>query len=295
MDATAAVVRTAINSTSCVSERLAGKGAFGLFRNPLGHSKLRPAERPLMEQARTGRLEVNGKSVATYRWGSGERPVLLVHGWESRGSRLSALAVALLERGYSPITFDAPGHGESSGKTTTVLEYREVIFQLHAEYGDFEAVVAHSLGAVASFLALRQGVRAGRVSVIGGVVDFDYVVEAFCFKLGLREQVRAELRSRIEHELFPQEADIWSRFSVVHEPERVPVPILVVQDEDDDMVRPEQALRITGAYGDQARLVTTRRLGHRRILADPAVVATVVDFVADDTRTAGAGSGVRAR
>lgn len=107
--------------------------------------------------------------------------------------------------------------------------------------------------------------------------------------------MRAELRSRIEHELFPQEADIWSRFSVVHEPERVPVPILVVQDEDDDMVRPEQALRITGAYGDQARLVTTRRLGHRRILADPAVVATVVDFVADDTRTAGAGSGVRAR
>ncbi len=295
MDATVAVVRTAINSTSCVSERLAGKGAFGLFRNPMGHSKLRPSERPLMERAKTGRLDVQGKSVATYRWGSGERPVLLVHGWESRGSRLSAIAAALLERGYSPITFDAPGHGESTGKTTTILEYRDVITQLHAEYGDFEAVVAHSLGATATFFALRQGVRAGRVSTIGGVVDFDYVVEAFCSRLGLRDQVRAELRGRIEHELFPQEADIWSRFSVVHEPERVPVPILVVQDDDDEMVGPEQALRITEAYGDRARLITTRRLGHRRILADPAVVAAVVDFVTDDTRTAGAGTGAHAR
>ncbi|QMU71182.1 alpha/beta hydrolase [Streptacidiphilus sp. P02-A3a] len=295
MDATAAVVRTAINSTSCVSERLAGKGAFGLFRNPMGHSKLRPSEHPVMERARTGRLEVHGKSVATYHWGSGERPVLLVHGWESRGSRFSAFAAALLERGYSPVTFDAPGHGESTGKTTTILEYRDVITQLHAEHGDFEAVVAHSLGATASFFALRQGVRAGRVSVIGGVVDFDYVVEAFCSKLGLREQVRAELRGRIEHELFPQEADIWSRFSVVHEPERVSAPILVVQDENDDMVRPEQALRITAAYGDQARLVTTRRLGHRRILADAAVVTEVVDFVTADPSAAGTEAGARTR
>ncbi|MBC3843185.1 alpha/beta hydrolase [Streptacidiphilus sp. 4-A2] len=109
MDATAAVVRTAINSTSCVSERLAGKGAFSLFRNPMGHSKLRPSERPFMEQAQVKALDLNGKTVLSYRWGSGERPVLLVHGWESRGSRFSAFAAELLERGYSPVTFDAPG------------------------------------------------------------------------------------------------------------------------------------------------------------------------------------------
>jgi pimeloyl-ACP methyl ester carboxylesterase len=107
------------------------------------------------------------------------------------------------------------------------------------------------------------------------------VVEAFCAKLGLREQLQAELRGRIEHELFPGEPDIWNRFSVVHEPEQVTVPILVVHDDNDEMVAPEQALRITGAYAGQARLVTTTRLGHRRILADPTVVATVVDFVTE--------------
>jgi pimeloyl-ACP methyl ester carboxylesterase len=291
MDATAAVVRTAINSTSCVSERLAGKGAFSLFRNPMGHSKLRPSERPFMEQAQVKALDLNGKTVLSYRWGSGERPVLLVHGWESRGSRFSAFAAELLERGYSPVTFDAPGHGDSTGKTTTILEYRDIITRLHAELGDFEAVIAHSLGATATFFSLRQGVRAGRISVIGGVVDFSYVVDAFCAKLGLRPQ--DELRIRIAQELFPQEADIWSRFSVVHEPEQVRAPILVVQDDDDDLVLPAQARRITSAYPGQARLISTRRLGHRRILADPAVVAEVVDFVtAADAPTGGAEAGV---
>ncbi|MBC3843184.1 hypothetical protein GXW82_32260 [Streptacidiphilus sp. 4-A2] len=103
------------------------------------------------------------------------------------------------------------------------------------------------------------------------MVDFSYVVDAFCAKLGLRPQVRDELRIRIAQELFPQEADIWSRFSVVHEPEQVRAPILVVQDDDDDLVLPAQARRITSAYPGQARLISTRRLGHRRILADPAV------------------------
>jgi pimeloyl-ACP methyl ester carboxylesterase len=282
MDATAAVARTALNGTALLSPRLAGKGALRLFRNPRGRGGLRPAERELMERAEVGEVEVHGSTVRTYRWGGGERPVLLVHGWESRASRLSAFAEALLERGYSPVAFDAPGHGESTGRTTTVLEYREVIAHLHAEYGDFEAVVAHSLGAVAAFLALRQGVRAGRVCTIGGVVDFDYVVEAFCGGLGLRERVRAELRGRIERELFPGEPDIWNRFSVVHEPERVRVPILVLQDDEDRLVRPEQARRIVRAYPQQARLVTTSGLGHRRILGDPGVVGGVVDFVTAD-------------
>lgn len=286
MDATAAVVRTALNSTSVVSGRLAGKGAFNLFRNPFGRSRLRPSEQPLIAQAQLRNLEVNGKTVVSYRWGGGERPVLLVHGWESRGSRFAAFVTALLERGYSPVTFDAPGHGDSTGKTTTILEYRDVITQLHAEHGDFEAVVAHSLGATATFFALRHGVRAGRVSVICGVVDFTYVVQAFCSKLGLREQLQAELRSRIEQELFPDESDIWTRFSVLHQPEKVPVPILVVQDQDDEMVGPEQALRITGAYPGRSRLVTTSRLGHRRILGDPAVVAAVVDFVSEGAAAA---------
>ena len=294
MDVTAAVVRSALNGTSLVSKRLAGKGALRLFRLPRGRSRIRSGERPVMERARVRTVEATGRPVVVYQWGDGRRPVLLVHGWESRGSRMSAFVDPLLACGYSPLAFDAPGHGDSEGSTTTVLEFRDIITELHAEYGDFEAVIAHSLGVAGAFLTLRGSVRAGRLAAIGGVADFGLVVDAFCAALRLRAPLAGELRRRIEREMFPGEPDIWARFSAVHRPQEVELPILVVHDEDDDTVSPEQGRRIVAAYGERARLVSTRGLGHRRILVDPMVVAEVLDFVTAGAVADGDGTGVAA-
>ncbi|MFI6789270.1 alpha/beta fold hydrolase [Nonomuraea sp. NPDC050383] len=282
MGSSVAVVGTALNGVSRVSARLAGAGAFALFRAPLARGRLRPGEREIVAAARTGSLEVNGKTAVTYLWGDGTRPVLFAHGWQSRGSRCADLIPGLLRRGHSVVAFDAPGHGEATGRTTTILEYRDIITRLHDRYGDFDAVVAHSLGVLASFFALRHGVRAERVVALGGVVDFAYLLDAFCAKLGLSEPVKEELRGRIERDLFPGEPAIWTRFSVLDRPEELRVPILVLHDEDDDMVTPTEASRVVAAYGEQARLITTRGLGHRRMLGDPEVVRTVLDFVAPE-------------
>ncbi|GAA3308494.1 hypothetical protein GCM10020295_70700 [Streptomyces cinereospinus] len=48
----------------------------------------------------------------------------------------------------------------------------------------------------------------------------------------------------------------------------------------------EQTERIAGVFGDRARLVTTRRFGHRRILGSPAVVDEIVRFVTGEQSTA---------
>jgi pimeloyl-ACP methyl ester carboxylesterase len=274
----APLLRTALNATSHVAPRLAGRMAFAVFARPLGRSRPRSSERELLSKARTGRLAVNGKSVVTYSWGDGDRPVLLVHGWSSRGSRLSDFITALRDKGYSPVTFDAPGHGDSEGRATTILEYREIIQQLHARHGDFEAVVAHSFGVLAAFFALRDDVTARRIVGIGGVGEFDFVLDGFCDGLGLRDRVKDELRGRIEGLLFPGEPGIWRRFSATYRPEEVGVPVLLFHDEVDDMVPSAQSQVIAAAHGERARLVATRGLGHRRILNDPQVVAEAVDF-----------------
>ncbi|WP_217189171.1 alpha/beta hydrolase [Streptomyces buecherae] len=256
-----------------------GQRLFDLFRRPQGRSRPRPGERAAMEGARWGRLTVGDTAVVTYRWGDGARPVLLVHGWESRASRYAKVVTRLLELGYSPLAFDAPGHGESDGDSTTLTEYRDAIGQLHEAHGPFEAVVAHSFGVTASFLALRDGVRARRVVAISSVPDFGYVVDAFCAHTGLTPRLRDELRHRIERDLYPGEADPWARFSVLTGVADPRPPLLLVHDEDDEAVGPEQARRIAAAYGERARTLTTRRFGHRRILGSPQLVAAVGDFV----------------
>lgn len=61
----------------------------------------RPDERPVTDRAEVGEIAVGGERAVSYRWGTGGRPVLLVHGWESRGSRFAALVSELLELGLS--------------------------------------------------------------------------------------------------------------------------------------------------------------------------------------------------
>ncbi|MET9677972.1 alpha/beta hydrolase [Streptomyces sp. NPDC006482] len=282
MDRSTAVVRAALNSTSYASGKLAGRGAFSLFRMPKGRSRPRPDEAPVFDTARRGEIPFGDATVVTYQWGDGKRKVLVVHGWESRASRFAKIIGGLVELGYSPISFDAPGHGESTGRTTNIAEYLKILTLLHREHGDFEAVVAHSLGVTATFLSMQHGLRTGRIAAISPVPEFAFLVDKFCEQLGLRDKLKDELRGRIEREMFPGEEDIWHRFSVFAGSERVDVPILVIHDDDDDMVDPPHARRVLAAFGDHARLVTTKRLGHRRIIGAPQVVQQVVDFVSTD-------------
>ncbi|WP_019890584.1 alpha/beta hydrolase [Streptomyces purpureus] len=290
MSAKASLLRTALNATSLVAPRLAGRATFAVFTRPPGRARLRPDERGLLAEARTSLLTVNGKEVVTYAWGDGARPVLLVHGWQSRASRLSAFVTALRERGYSPVAFDAPAHGESDGATTTIIEFRDIIRQLHERHAaatGFEAVVAHSLGVLASLFALQGGVSTRRFVGIGGVADFDFVIDSFCAGLGLRERIRGALRGRIENALFPGDPGTWARFSAAYRPHELAAPVLLFHDESDDMVPAAQSRLLETAHRGRVRLVRTQGLGHRRILADPAVVTETVGFVtaAVDTET----------
>ncbi|GAB2622311.1 hypothetical protein GCM10027168_62850 [Streptomyces capparidis] len=282
MNPTEALTSTVLNAASLVSGRLAGAGAFALFHMPLARSRVRSAEREQLVGAHIGRVDVGGVSAVTYRWGDGTRPVLLVHGWQSRASRLSAFVPELLGRGHSVIAFDAPAHGDAPGRSTTIHDYRAVIAALHDEYGTFDGLVAHSLGALGSFDAMRHGVQARKVVTLAGVCDFAHLVDEFCSALRLRPRVKAQLHRRIERKLFPDAPAGQVPFSVTHTVGQVRSPILVVHDEDDTRIEPAQGRRLAAAFGDRARLVTTSGLGHRRILGDPEVVRTVLEFLDHD-------------
>ncbi|MFB7468753.1 alpha/beta fold hydrolase [Streptomyces sp. NPDC056224] len=240
---------------------------------------------------------VRGIPVTTYRWGGGDhdggdggnggdgggRPILVARGWFSRASRFAGIVEALRAQGRTVIAFDTPGHGESGGRASTILDYRAVIRRLHAEHGDFSAVVAHSFGVLATFLTLRDGVRADRIVAIGGVADFDHLLDGFRTRLRLGEAVRAALRGHVEGRLFPGEPDIWQRLDAARRQADLSAPILLVHDADDDVAAPAQSRAIAAAYGSQARLIETSGLGHRRILCDPEVIAAAVEFATSPT------------
>ncbi|MEV6209262.1 alpha/beta hydrolase [Kitasatospora sp. NPDC051914] len=280
MDTYALLGRT-LNGTALLSPGLAGRAAFEIFRRPGGRSRVRTAEREVHDRARTEHLTVAGKRTAVYRWGDGTRPVLLVHGWQSRASCFAPWVSRLLAAGLSPVAFDAPGHGDSGGRTTTILEYREIIGRLHERHGPFEAAVAHSFGVAATFLALGGGVPVGRVVAVAGVTDIRFLVDGFRHQLGLSDRLGTELAHRIETVLFPEVDSVWDSFDSTRQPAASVPPTLVVHDEDDPMVPVRHAHRLKAAYGDRVELLTTRRLGHRRVLTEPSVLDNALGFLAE--------------
>jgi len=272
-------LRAALEATALLAPPLVGRAAYGLFGRPFVRAKVGgDHERTVMARARVSTLDVDGRGVRVYAWGAGS-PVLLVHGFRSRASHFAALVPALEERGHTVVAFDAPGHGDSPGRGTTLPEYVRIIRGLWAEYGDFAAVVAHSFGVICTFNALRDGVRAGKVVAVSGVSEFTFVRDEFVRQLGVSRRVGEALSRRVE-ELFPGIDPVWRRFSAGYRPERVTVPLLVIHDEQDGMVGHDQAVLLTEAYRSQAELITTQGLGHRRILGAPGTTEAVLHFLA---------------
>ncbi|MEV7987568.1 alpha/beta hydrolase [Micromonospora sp. NPDC085948] len=275
-------VKAGLRVASVVVPGLAGKWTFALFCKLRTPSRVRPNEAEVHAQAQVDSIEYNGRRVVTYQWGDGAKPILVVHGWESRGSRYAPLVAELLARGYSAVTFDAPGNGDSEGNRTTLLEYADIVEKLYERHGPFQAAVAHSFGSLALFQAMRKGVKVDRVVTVNAVCDFDYLVHRFSEELGLSERLRKDLSRRFEG-LFPQEQDIYRRFSVPYQADRVTGPVLVIHDEDDLRIEMSQAKKIAAAFPDQSRMITTQGFGHSKILTDPRTLTAIADFVSEST------------
>jgi pimeloyl-ACP methyl ester carboxylesterase len=261
--------------------------AWRLFWQLGTPSRVRELELQVHETALRRDIDIAGKTVGTYEWGAGPA-VLLVHGWRSRASRFAALTTQLVDHGYLVVAFDAPGNGASTGNRTDAFEYIEAIRALEARYGEFEAVVAHSFGALAALMAKRAGLRTRRIVTVAGVHDFDSIVTTFTQAIGLPKLATRLLRSRIERRIGPPGFDIWREAVAELDPTDTSTPILVVHDEDDAEVSIDQAMLIAEAHtGPFATLITTG-LGHNRILSDPRVIGRIVEFINAPTADADA-------
>ncbi|TCM43399.1 alpha/beta hydrolase [Kribbella sp. VKM Ac-2568] len=252
---------------------IAGRVAFELWRRPFKRGQVRESEREVHEAATVEVVD----GVVTYAWGDGARPVLLVHGWRSRASRFHKFVTRLVELGYSPVSYDAPGHGDSPGAAGTILDHQRIIRGLQDRHGPFEGAIAHSLGVPFVLYAIREGVCVERVVTISGLADFGYLADAFCRELGLGAKANASLRRSIERRLFDGDDGIWTRYSVA----AGDVDLLAIHNDEDDVVDPTQAPVLLAKYGPRAHFLQTNGLGHRRIMTDPEVITEAVAFVQD--------------
>jgi pimeloyl-ACP methyl ester carboxylesterase len=279
------LARAALQTAFVVSEELGASLAERLFITPRRHA--RPArEQRILASARPTTFEVVLRAprwrhaprrvLAGWRWGFGPA-VLLVHGWEGRGSQLGAFVAPLVEAGLSVVAFDAPGHGDSPDHQLYLTDLADCVADVAAAAGPLHAIVAHSFGAAAVLLAhARAGLEAPRTVMLAPNVLIDDAVAKFARLVGLDEPDRVVLERRLAtHTGISIDALAIDRLTAGCD-----AALLVIHDRDDREVAFAHADRLAAAWPG-ARLWPTSGLGHRRILRDPGVIAGTLEFVRD--------------
>lgn len=129
--------------------------ALKLFGTPRVRARHKTSD-SILEAARPFVFESGGLQLKGYEWGTGEKYVLMVHGWESRGTALRTFVPGIIKQGYRVITFDAPAHGDSPGTKTNIVEYATAITSLLTLRGPVHAIIAHSFGGAATIFAFHR-------------------------------------------------------------------------------------------------------------------------------------------
>src|SRR6266849_4179172 len=140
-----------------------------------------------------------------------------------------ALGAPLTARGFSVVTFDAPGHGASDGGTVTIPELTSAIRAVAESRGPLAAVVAHAVGATAAVRALWEGLDAGAVVLVGPAADLVTPALRFSETFGFSREVRERMHRRIEERV----GRSWSVFDAIELAPALAAPLLVIHDRGD--------------------------------------------------------------
>jgi pimeloyl-ACP methyl ester carboxylesterase len=212
-------------------------------------------------------------------WGSGPT-VYLLHGWAGHRGQLGAFVAPLVARGYRVVAFDTPSHGASGPgafgpRSSTVPELASALAAVVAAQGPAHAVIAHSAGATATAAAVCDGLPASRLVMLAPMASPAHYARRLVRILGGGDRIHRRLVGRSERRAGPlHHLEVPALGRAVAMP-----PTLVVHDRDDASIPVSDGAAIAATW-PSAVLRVTAGLGHRRLLADVAVVAEVVEFVA---------------
>lgn len=249
--------------------------AARLFSTPLASSRSR-ALAASTYGARETQIPVDDHAIATYVWGDPQSQpyVLFAHGWSSHGTRIAGWLPQLLANGYAVVAFDQPAHGRSPGRQATLPDFTRHLLAVGQHYGPAAAVIGHSLGGAATMLAMARGLQAGRAVLIAPAADPIAAAERFADMMWIGANLCARMFAYFERRI----GITFEEQQAHHNAPAIGRPALIVHDLEDRDVPWSEGERYA-RYWPDSRLLTTRGLGHRRVLDDSEVIAAGVRFL----------------
>jgi pimeloyl-ACP methyl ester carboxylesterase len=262
-------------SLQSISTTLTVKFAKKLFSTPIKYKiPKREFEMDSKSQQEFVFIPEISKKIMVYKYGTGTKKALLVHGWSGRGTQLVKIAEQLTKLGYTTISFDAPAHGKSPGSSTLMIEFIASILELERIHGKFDIAIGHSLGGMSVLNSIKKGLKVNKAVIIGSGDSINDILHDFVKKMKLKPKIADLMRTSFE-ESFNEKMESYSGSNAAKE---VSVPVLVIHDIDDEDV-PFTASENIHKTLKNSELVLTNSLGHRKILGNEDVILKIKDFI----------------
>lgn len=258
-----------------LNKNMAAVFALKLFETPIKY-KMPKREQKMFEVSHKSKLILpeSGKEIVVYENKFGPKKVLLVHGWNGRGTQLVSIAKAFKELNYTIISFDAPGHGKSTKTAANMKHFIEAVFELDKKYNGFDVMIGHSLGGMSVINSLGRGLETSKAVIIGSGNNTKAITEDFLGTIGMNKKLTPILINLFERKY----NDKMTNYDVADQAIKVNVPVLIIHDKNDKDVPFTAAEAISKNLQNNELLITTG-LGHRKILGDEKVIEKIVQFV----------------
>ena len=263
-----------------ISHKLVVIFASKLFVTPINFKT--PKREIAMDESSQKRFlfipEIN-KNIHILSYGFSDKKVLLAHGWSGRRTQLFMIANKLLEKGFMVVSFDAPAHGKSSGRTTNMIEYIKTITAINKEFGPFESAIGHSFGGMAIVNTNANKEMFKTIVTIGAGDKIEDIISNFIRDLGLKRIISKKLIQYLQKK--------WqiniSNFALQKIVKKNKTPTLVVHDEKDNDVDVSCAYNIKENLINGSILISNG-LGHTRILRDQNIINKTINFIESNSK-----------
>lgn len=114
------------------------KRVYRTFFSPSRY-EVKPTEQEIVDWGDNYRINYDVGELAVTSWGSNGPAVLLMHGWGGARAQMTGFVDPLLFAGYRVVAFDQPGHGESTGTMTNLLEIAPTMDLIAQREGPFHS------------------------------------------------------------------------------------------------------------------------------------------------------------
>ncbi len=254
----------------------AAQKAVQLMTRPRLRQEKRSAAQDLFE--RTISL---GDGVHLSLRGSGQKKMLLLHGWSGWIGQFEDLIQRVDPAEYTVYALHPEGHGDSAAPQSHPGRFIEAVLAARNYAGaPFDVAVGHSLGAAALVYveAMQESFR--RLVLVAGPATIEGVLDRFADFLKLGSKSRKLFLRGMEKTVGLK----VERLDLLALAPGIKTSVLMIHDAEDREIPVAEARSLSEHFRDSL-LLETRSLGHSRILQNPEVIDNIIGYISAPAAT----------